>query len=175
MLALSMVTQREGLKCTSFGVAIALILGSNGFTQLTIQYIRLLNPEAAKRLEVWYRLPKDAPVPTSILRSNTEDQNDLFSLLCNLDLDVSLLPHCSAPAYPPPQPRHIDVKRTSAEHDAWTSTITQRVLFGGQSDICQTKEFNALKEGFNYHLRRIEDDKWLTGVSTLLAIAHTQH
>lgn len=172
LLALSMVTQREGLMYTSFGLAIALILGPEGFTQLSIEYIRLLNPAAAKHLEVWYKLPKDAPVPICRLQSNTREQNDLFSLICDLDLDVRVQLRRFPPAYHLlSQPRHIDPKRTPAGHDAWTGIITQCVLFGG-SEFCSSQEFDALKSGFDYQLSRSEDGDRLRSVSTLLAIAH---
>lgn len=84
---------------SSFGVVIGLILGSSGFS-LTIEYIRLLNPEAAERLTIWYELPEDAPVPKCIRTSNTKAENDLFSFLCELDLDVRLL---LSPSHPAPR------------------------------------------------------------------------
>lgn len=177
MLALSMVTQREGLVYTSFGVAVALIIGTRGFKEMTIEYIRLLNPAAAAILEPWYRLSKDAPVPTCNLASNTREQNELFTLLCDLGFDVSLLPPCYAPAYHLyTKPSHRDSRRTPTEHDTWTSAITQSVLFG-RSDICQTQEFEALREGFNYQLRPYDDgprrSEVLSGVSALLAVPHS--
>lgn len=90
VLALSMVTQQEGLMYTSFGVVLGLILGADGFV-LSIEYLRILDPEAAELLEVWYALPEDAPVPKCWRETNTKAENDLFSLICELDLDVSIL------------------------------------------------------------------------------------
>lgn len=96
LLALSMVTQQDGLMYTSFAVVLGLILGSEGFT-LPIEYIRLLNHDAAERLQVWYDLSEDTPLPKCNLASNTKAQNDLFSLLCDVDLDVRLPPPRSLP------------------------------------------------------------------------------
>lgn len=178
LLALSLVTQQEGLMYTSFGVVLGLILGSDGFT-LSIEYLRLLDPEAAKRLAVWYDLPEGAPVPKCRLESNTKAQNDLFSLLCDLDLDVSpLLPQARLDlANLDVQPAHIPATRTPAVHNVWTSIITQRVLFGGQYEMCETQEFKALKEGFDYQLQdgNTHDGPTLLQVSTLLVPACCQH
>lgn len=89
VLALNMVMQQEGVIRTSFAIAIALIMGSEGFS-FTIEYLRLLNPQAAELLDPWYGWPKDTHVPTSVHPSNTADENKLVSHLCALDIDVSL-------------------------------------------------------------------------------------
>lgn len=158
MLALSMVTQQEGLMGTSFAVVLGLILGDEGFV-LSAEYLRILNPEAAERLAVWYELPKDAPITKCWNISNTKAQNALVSLICDLDLDVSFLttPHPLCTVDLQAQPSHISDTRTPAVHDVWTSTITQRVLFGSLYEICKTQEFKALKEGFDYKLEGDHD------------------
>lgn len=92
-----MVMQQEGMVGTSFALAIALILGSEGFA-FTIEYLRLLNPHAAELLNPWYQWPKDAHVPTSVSRSNTVEENKLVAHLCALDIDVSLTSTCLASA-----------------------------------------------------------------------------
>lgn len=90
LLALSMVTQQEGLMNTSFGVILALILGSSGF-DLSIDYLSLIDSDAAESLQVWYDLAADVAVPRCHSATNTSTQNELFSLICNLDIDVSHL------------------------------------------------------------------------------------
>lgn len=96
MLALSMVTQHEGLMGTSFALVLAFILGEDAFL-LSIEYLRILDPDAVERLAVWYELPKDGPVPKCSRTTNTKAQNALFSLLCDLDLDVSSTTNPAAP------------------------------------------------------------------------------
>lgn len=67
--------------------------------------------------------------------------------------------------------------RTAAGHAVWTNTITQRVLFGGQCQVCETQEFRALKEGFDYQLQEGSSrrDPTLLQVSIAITYKWSQH
>lgn len=75
------------------------------------------------------------------------------------------------------KPSHINDLRTSTVHNAWTSTVTQRVLFGGHHEFCETQEFKALKEGFDYQLQEGhgKHGPTLLQVSTLAICPRRQH
>lgn len=89
--ALHTLESNRGPLQTSFALPLAMLLGPAEFIRLPVSYIRLFDAEAARQLELWVRLPKNAPLPKG-RAGNSAENTALLDMLYELDIDVGDLP-----------------------------------------------------------------------------------
>lgn len=84
----TLITNRGPLH-TSFALPLAMLLKPAEFIRLPVSYIRLFDAEAARQLELWVRLAKDAHLPKRHHTGNTPEHTALLNMLYELDINVS--------------------------------------------------------------------------------------
>lgn len=84
----TLITNRGPLQ-TSFALPLAMLLGPAELIRLPVSYIRLFDAEAARQLELWVHLAKNAQLPKRHHPGNSPEHTALLNMLYDLNIDVS--------------------------------------------------------------------------------------